>query len=630
MSENTLYHLSETNLDGKILEPKVPSNFLIQNGYEDKETKRICFSSSIDGCLMAMSSNIKNKEFFVHTPFTNITAYTPTISQVPDVKLTNEKWVKAPCKLKCIGKIKVGEAIDKPLTYKYGDKSANLYKWNYNWIEKYENVTESYVINQKDILYNKDKFDSGEINLCFITGFCGSGKSSLGRDLSKNKVYHYELDDVLMNWNFTDSQLHEYGDLIDSYFKGVGKKYRYHTKEDMKNCTNPLDDSGDNYDRCIITSFVDYVKKYTKSHKDKYVVEGIQLLFFIEPSSLKDYVVYIKGTSLATSTKRAEIRDHEDTKFRASYVSSYIKRTKHWKHNETLMKKWVDYYKDKEVHESVTSAIDDVVSKVEQKSKEKKDYNDMMKLDGVRHPNKIADEVLKTSDKAAAKTMKALDKPASAVNDGANKAIHKTVGGGISLYNKFAKKKIEAEKKRDIEAKAGVAVKGAAFMATKLVPMGPVDWMLNIIAVTKVPTSDDPIDKEVQKVANKAKDTLSDFRREIKKYAEEDRKYASAKQQLKDLERIEGKYEPITKKLALAMDNLNKQKEKTSTSKVPLKPAYESATDISYYTEKFNKILLNSHGELLESSYDLLYDFIYEDGNENYPVFEIVNHYLTI
>lgn len=279
---------------------------------------------------------------------------------------------------------------------------------------------------------------------------------------------------------------------------------------------------------------------------------------------------------------------------------------------------------DDEVTESLSTFLDDTITKVEKKAAEKRDMKDMMKLDGVRSPNKIADKVLKTSDKVVDKTMKALDKPAEAVNNAANKAIHKTVGGGISFYNKFTKKKIEAEKRREIEAKAGVAVKGAAFAATKLVPMGPIDWMLNIIAVTKVPKSDDPIDKEVQKVANKAKETLANFRADIKKYAEEDRKGATVKQQIDDVKRIEAKYEPVTKKLALSMDNINKQKANKG-----LKPAYETANDISIYTEKLDSVLLNSSGDLLESSYDILYDFIYEDSGD-YPIYDIVNHYLNI
>ena len=39
-----------------------------------------------------------------------------------------------------------------------------------------DTLNESILINEDDIYYNKNKFDSGEINLCFITGLSGSGK----------------------------------------------------------------------------------------------------------------------------------------------------------------------------------------------------------------------------------------------------------------------------------------------------------------------------------------------------------------------------------------------------------------------------------------------------------------------
>lgn len=48
-------------------------------------------------------------------------------------------------------------------------------------------LDESLLINEKDIYYNKDKFDSGEINLCFITGLSGSGKSTMSREMAKQK-----------------------------------------------------------------------------------------------------------------------------------------------------------------------------------------------------------------------------------------------------------------------------------------------------------------------------------------------------------------------------------------------------------------------------------------------------------
>ena len=46
----------------------------------------------------------------------------------------------------------------------------------FEFIRNPELYNEAYVKNVKDIYYNKDQFDSGEINLCFITGHSGSGK----------------------------------------------------------------------------------------------------------------------------------------------------------------------------------------------------------------------------------------------------------------------------------------------------------------------------------------------------------------------------------------------------------------------------------------------------------------------
>lgn len=175
-------------------------------------------------------------------------------------------------------------------------------------------INEGYIKTGKDIYYNKNKFDSGEINLCFITGHSGSGKSTMASNMSKEtNVEHYELDDLLKNYVFSDNNLKEYGDLIYSFFKNNGKKYRYTSLEDMKNCTNPLDDSGDKYDEFIIKDFINYAKKYSKSHKNtKFVLEGIWIYLFINPEELKDYAVYIKGTSRLISDIRAAKRDSKE------------------------------------------------------------------------------------------------------------------------------------------------------------------------------------------------------------------------------------------------------------------------------------------------------------------------------
>ena len=107
INKNNLYFISEKNMDNKVLKPRIPNNYFTKNGYEDNETKRVCFCSSIDKCLMALSINCKNKEFYIHIPIGNFNIITPTIQQVPDCKITGEKWILNPVNIKCIGKIKV-------------------------------------------------------------------------------------------------------------------------------------------------------------------------------------------------------------------------------------------------------------------------------------------------------------------------------------------------------------------------------------------------------------------------------------------------------------------------------------------------------------------------------------------
>lgn len=133
-----LYHLSQTNLDGKTLSPRIPSNYFTQNGYEDKTTKRVCFTPSIDKALRALSKNCTGIELYVHIPYKEYPISKPTTKQVPDCKVTGELWIIEPVKLKCIGKIKVlGDKGEDGLPFTYGDKTAELYDWDWRWIEKF-------------------------------------------------------------------------------------------------------------------------------------------------------------------------------------------------------------------------------------------------------------------------------------------------------------------------------------------------------------------------------------------------------------------------------------------------------------------------------------------------------------
>lgn len=139
--KTNIYNLSENNMDEKILHPRIPDNFLVRGGYENGTTPRVCFSSTIDGCLRALSQNLKGKTLYVHVPvdIDKCNVCKPTIKQVPDCKITNEVWVTNNVRLKCIGKIYVKQATDKAgMVYTYGDNNkAELYDWDWRWVEKY-------------------------------------------------------------------------------------------------------------------------------------------------------------------------------------------------------------------------------------------------------------------------------------------------------------------------------------------------------------------------------------------------------------------------------------------------------------------------------------------------------------
>jgi dephospho-CoA kinase len=213
-------------------------------------------------------------------------------------------------------------------------------------------INESYIINTKDILYNKKAFDNGEINLCFITGFSGSGKSTMANEMEKSGIEKYELDDITFQFNFSDDNLKEYGNLISSFFRGSGKKYRMKEQPSVDN--NWLDDTyTDEFEKNCIRDFVFHSIKYANSHKDsKFVIEGVELYWFFEPKELDEYAVYIKGTSTLLSMIRGAKRDSSDADTKGKRFKSFIKnmlrkdRAHDFMKTEKVIKKWRNYYKE--------------------------------------------------------------------------------------------------------------------------------------------------------------------------------------------------------------------------------------------------------------------------------------------
>lgn len=224
-------------------------------------------------------------------------------------------------------------------------------------------LSESILINEDDIYYNKNKFDSGEINLCFITGLSGSGKSTMGRDMQSHSIEHYEMDDLqCIADHFTLNDLKGYGDLIYSYFTGEGKKF-YKTLKELKDEQIPESE----YEDKLYPGFVHFAMKYAKAHKDrKFVLEGVWLYNkrWFTPEEFKNYAFYIKGTSVIISHIRAAKRDSKGTgsKFKQglAFVSCMTKNWKWYIIDESQVNKFRKYFENimsKKIDESMSDTI---------------------------------------------------------------------------------------------------------------------------------------------------------------------------------------------------------------------------------------------------------------------------------
>ena len=165
--------------------------------------------------------------------------------------------------------------------------------------ESIEIIDESYFRNKKDLYVNFELFDSGQRNICLITGLSGSGKSTLSEQLcSKYGAKCIALD----VFEHPDMEIGPYSHrtIYDKYFKNKENLKQRLINNDLNNADLALE----------MSNALSYIINYCEQHpNEKFIVEGLQIFADINPDFVKGLPIIFVNTSMINSMIRKYKRD---------------------------------------------------------------------------------------------------------------------------------------------------------------------------------------------------------------------------------------------------------------------------------------------------------------------------------
>lgn len=156
-SDKLVFHISpQGHLDGQVFNPRVPE-YLAPNKpgetrFEDTDNPRVCFSTSIEGCLNAILVNIarwktanKLRDWYVYVPEKPLKEYKHSTNKalikdkkVFDANVTKEIWIEEPVRLKQYGVIRIDQVHDRTRKKTVpnaegnsGSRSQYSFKWHW-------------------------------------------------------------------------------------------------------------------------------------------------------------------------------------------------------------------------------------------------------------------------------------------------------------------------------------------------------------------------------------------------------------------------------------------------------------------------------------------------------------------
>jgi len=159
-------------------------------------------------------------------------------------------------------------------------------------------IKESLIFPSDDLYYKFDDWKSGKNKVLLVTGYAGSGKTSLAEKISTQyKVPYIELDtDVRVVQGF------------DNLKKDLEKKY-----------------SKDEVDKILHDKIRKYVLDKLKNIKTRTVLEGCFMMTWLTPQEISNYSVIMTGSSITKSAIQTAKRRIEVNKKYPDYYYPWYK-----------------------------------------------------------------------------------------------------------------------------------------------------------------------------------------------------------------------------------------------------------------------------------------------------------------
>lgn len=201
-----------------------------------------------------------------------------------------------------------------------------------------------------DIIYQDfEKFTSGEINYCLVTGYSGSGKTTFSKSLCKKyKAYLIELDVFMFagtkKFNDPNFIIHDRNYPYMDYLESRPDIYKIAKASDKTAWINKIGT------RTEILKYLNFVFAWcAKQSKNRYVIEGTQILY-CDANTVSGKPIVIVDRSIARACIQRfgrEVTDFDSfwrevlkTPLVVNYYSYYYKEMKQFKKN--VLESFVD------------------------------------------------------------------------------------------------------------------------------------------------------------------------------------------------------------------------------------------------------------------------------------------------